>query len=84
MALNVELDMSVEELSDINMTVDDIDEIEFGMNEVVIIGDHTKLANRDAEDQHPISAITGLEEALSQIPSLNDIIWDCGTASGVV
>lgn len=26
--------------------------------------DHTQLSNRDAGDQHPISAITGLEEAL--------------------
>lgn len=27
-------------------------------------GDHTKLQNRDAEDQHPMSAITGLASAL--------------------
>ena len=26
--------------------------------------DHTKLVNRDAADQHPMSAITGLESAL--------------------
>lgn len=26
--------------------------------------DHSKLSNRDAEDQHPIGAITGLKEAL--------------------
>lgn len=26
--------------------------------------DHSKLSNRDAEDQHPMSAITGLEKAL--------------------
>lgn len=26
--------------------------------------DHSKLSNRDAEDQHPLSAITGLEKAL--------------------
>lgn len=30
--------------------------------------DHRKLSNRDAADQHPIDAITGLEEALQQIP----------------
>lgn len=29
--------------------------------------DHTKLSNRDAEDQHPISAITGLEGELREI-----------------
>ena len=27
--------------------------------------DHSKLANRDAADQHPMSAITGLEDALA-------------------
>lgn len=27
--------------------------------------DHNRLYNRDAQDQHPISAITGLQEALS-------------------
>ena len=29
--------------------------------------DHSKLKNRDAADQHPISAITGLEEALTPL-----------------
>ena len=28
--------------------------------------DHTKLQNRDSADQHPISAITGLEAALNE------------------
>lgn len=31
--------------------------------------DHRKLSNRDAEDQHPIDAISGLREALEQIPA---------------
>lgn len=30
--------------------------------------DHRKLSHRDAEDQHPINAISGLEAALGQIP----------------
>lgn len=30
--------------------------------------DHGALANRDAADQHPIEAITGLEDALRRIP----------------
>jgi hypothetical protein len=29
--------------------------------------DHTKLTNRDADDQHPISSITGLEKALDEL-----------------
>lgn len=31
----------------------------------VVTSDHTKLQNRDEPDQHPISAITGLQEALA-------------------
>lgn len=31
--------------------------------------DHNKLSNRNMENQHPISAITGLQEALDNIPS---------------
>lgn len=31
--------------------------------------DHRDLTNRDANDQHPISAITGLQEALNKIPA---------------
>lgn len=31
--------------------------------------DHRMLSHRDAEDQHPISAISGLEEKLSSITS---------------
>lgn len=30
--------------------------------------DHTQLINRNVENQHNISSITGLEEALSNIP----------------
>lgn len=33
-------------------------------SKIVYESDHDKLANRDKVDQHPISAITGLEEAL--------------------
>lgn len=32
-------------------------------------GDHTKLKNRDAEDQHPIKAITKLQETLDATPN---------------
>lgn len=42
--------------------------------------DHRELTNRDAENQHPISAITGLEEALEQ-PTSDDaleILYDTG------
>lgn len=32
--------------------------------------DHTKLINRDVQDQHPVEAITGLSEQLKQIPTI--------------
>lgn len=36
--------------------------------------DHSKLSNRDAADQHPIGAITGLEAALANIPPTDAFI----------
>lgn len=35
--------------------------------------DHRDLQHRDAEDQHPISAITGLQDALDSVPSIDDL-----------
>lgn len=35
--------------------------------------DHRQLSNRSAADQHPISAITGLEEALENASGLPDV-----------
>lgn len=36
-------------------------------------GDHTQLTNRDAANQHPMSAITGLEDALDSKADTEDI-----------
>ena len=36
--------------------------------------DHSKLRNRDAADQHPISAITGLEEALTPLTGTTETL----------
>lgn len=36
--------------------------------------DHSKLGNRDAADQHPISAITGLEEALTPLTGTTETL----------
>lgn len=36
--------------------------------------DHTKLRNRDADDQHPIKAITGLQSKLDTIPPASEKI----------
>ena len=32
----------------------------------IYVDNHEKLANRDKEDQHPIKAITGLNEVLEE------------------
>lgn len=71
--LNVEFDLTVEEM----------DEVEFGVAPSILVGDHTKLINRDEADQHPISAITGLAEALAESGKI-DTVKVNGTALPVV
>ena len=44
--------------------------------------DHSKLINRDAADQHPIGAITGLEAALANIPPTDAFIVTLTTNEG--
>ena len=51
--------------NDINLNLGSVMEVE--------TGDHNKLFNRDLADQHPIGAITGLQEALSSIP---EVLYD--------
>lgn len=36
--------------------------------------DHRALINRDADDQHPIKAITGLQDKLNTIPPASEKI----------
>lgn len=67
MSLNIDIDMTIEEPQEIPMTVEDNDEISFDVSETLAITDHSQLLNRDADDSHPISAITGLEEALAGV-----------------
>lgn len=49
-------DLSFEEEKTFDIEMDSVVE--------VATEDHTKLKNRDAENQHPIKAITNLEETL--------------------
>ena len=47
--------------------------------------DHSALRNRDLPDQHPISAITGLQEELdAKIGGLGTTIIYCGTSTEVI
>lgn len=73
-------------INNIDVTVDGLDTevnvslspepspIEVDGGEVIVIEDHNTLRNRDAEDQHPISAITGLDVALDNKAGLSDFI----------
>lgn len=38
--------------------------------------DHTQLTNRDAENQHPMSAITSLTDVLDDLDNWEDGLWD--------
>lgn len=57
-------------------------EIKFELDNVRVVqtgggsgtNDHTKLLNRDADDQHPIKAITGLKSKLDTIPPASEKI----------
>lgn len=54
--VSIEAELGAEEVLDACMGI--VHEIE--------TGDHTKLTNRDRSNQHPIEAITGLNEALAK------------------
>lgn len=62
-----EIICTLENNDDINVSIEDREEVGTSVDNtlVVVDPDHTKLTNRDVPDQHPISAITGLESALS-------------------
>ena len=75
---------------------------ESGLQEVTAIykADHAVLKNRDLDDQHPMSAITGLIAALNSKQDsliagngiviednyirLDDLILNCGTSTTVI
>lgn len=54
-----------------NTTFSDAETFSTAMNEVVqvVTSDHRELTNRDAENQHPIGAITSLSPELGARPS---------------
>lgn len=43
------------------------EELEMGEVQQVTTSDHRELSHRDKPDQHPMSAITGLEDALDEV-----------------
>lgn len=54
---------------EVNFTLEQQPTIEADFSMTVINTDHDALNNRDMADQHPISAITGLQDALDNITS---------------
>ncbi len=71
MTVNVDIDMTITEPSEIDMAVtQSADTVDFELGaEAIPIKNHAVLENRDMADQHPISAITGLADKLSTIPT---------------
>lgn len=71
------LDFSIGDPDDVAFSFDQADmlDADLGNPELVVNTDHAILSNRDLPDQHPISAITGLENALT------DLSGDIGTES---
>lgn len=69
-------DSSIPEIeADISSRLPDI-EADFSIN--ISNTDHSILRNRDLPDQHPIGAITGLQEALDKT---NTFVYEQGVAS---
>lgn len=63
--------MTFDESAAFDMTFSDVENFNTEMNEVVnvVTSDHRELTHRDAEEQHPITAITSLAPELSARPS---------------
>lgn len=59
--------MDISNKKHISMNVHSQDGVGMNINTGGGTKDHSKLKNRDLPDQHPISAITGLEEALNNV-----------------
>ena len=61
------IEMDISNKKHISMNIHSQDGVGMNINTGGGTKDHSKLKNRDLADQHPISAITGLEEALKNV-----------------
>lgn len=63
-----ETELAFDETGTFDVSFEADETFETEMDEVVevVTSDHTKLTNRDAEDQHPIKAITNLNQTLER------------------
>ena len=62
---------------------DQLEMIEFMKNSVLDKMQHNMMLDRDANDAHPISSITGLSEKLDQLDSDNFFIYSQKSASSI-
>ena len=71
-----ELDFAVDSDDAVDISFDSIDDISADLGNPTIIqnNDHRTLNHRDAADQHPISAITDLEDWLDNIDETTVIL----------
>lgn len=71
MKLNVKFDSE----NDLHFCFNGDNDFGLDMGSVIEIkeNDHNKLINRDLTDQHPIIAITGLQDILDNIPTIDGL-----------
>ena len=76
----VDIQTEIDDTPTLETTVDD--ELTLGITiEDATSQDHSKLYHRDKADSHPISAITGLQDALDSKVDIENLILDCGTST---
>lgn len=62
-----DLDIILNDVQTLDVDLSEGESLSFTLGQTFVSKDHTVLINRDAADQHPISAITGLTTALQTL-----------------
>ena len=76
----VDIQTDINESSTLETVIDE--DITFGITlDDATTQDHSKLYHRDQANSHPITAITGLQEALDSKVNKENLILDCGTST---
>ena len=69
-----DLDIIITEDDPIEMDIRQDEDIDLSLGDGYGVKSHDRLTNRSLEDQHPISAITGLTEAISRLEDAIDTL----------
>lgn len=87
---------SIEIIRELNGTLSNLDNLSGELSQINTVGgqvnlptiiypEHSNIPGRDVPNQHPVSAITGLEELLETfIRSTDNLILDGGTSTEVI